>query len=58
MSFVIISSELEEIMSLCDRIIVLYEGKCVGEVSKDAFSKENLMKGIVSQEEENAKEEV
>ena len=58
MSFVIISSELEEIMSLCDRIIVLYEGKCVGEVTKDAFSKENLMKGIVSQEEENAKEEV
>lgn len=51
MSFVVISSELEEIMSLCDRIIVIYEGKLVGEVLKADFSKENLMKGIISQEE-------
>lgn len=51
MSFVVISSELEEIMSLCDRIIVIYEGRLVGEVLKTDFSKENLMKGIVSQEE-------
>ena len=53
-SFVVISSELEEIMSLCDRIIVIYEGRLVGEVQKADFSKENLMKGIVSQEEKNA----
>ena len=54
-SFVVISSELEEIMSLCDRIIVIYEGKLVGEVVKADFSKESLMKGIVSQEEKDAK---
>ena len=53
-SFVVVSSELEEIMSLCDRIIVIYEGRLVGEVQKADFSKENLMKGIVSQEEKNA----
>lgn len=53
-SFVVISSELEEIMSMCDRIIVIYEGKLVGEVQKEDFSKENLMKGIVSQEGKNA----
>ena len=53
-SFVVVSSELEEIMSLCDRIIVIYEGRLVGEVKKADFSKENLMKGIVSQEEKNA----
>ena len=52
-SFVVVSSELEEIMSLCDRIIVIYEGKLVGEVQKADFSKENLMKGIVSEEEKN-----
>ncbi len=52
-SFVIVSSELEEIMSLCDRIVVIYEGRLVGEVVKADFSKENLMKGIVSQEENN-----
>ena len=50
MSFVVISSELEEIMSLCDRIIVIYEGRLVDEVLKADFSKENLMKGIISQE--------
>jgi len=54
MSFVIISSELEEIMSLCDRIIVIYEGRLVGEVSKSDFSKDSLMKGIVSQEGNHA----
>ena len=54
MSFVIISSELEEIMSLCDRIIVICEGRLVGEVSKSDFSKDSLMKGIVSQEENHA----
>ncbi|MDO4990570.1 MAG: sugar ABC transporter ATP-binding protein [Eubacteriales bacterium] len=53
-SFVVISSELEEIMSLCDRIIVIYEGRLVGEVAKADFSKESLMKGIVSQEEKHA----
>ena len=53
-SFVVISAELEEIMSLCDRIIVIYEGRLVGEVAKADFSKESLMKGIVSQEEKHA----
>ena len=53
-SFVVISSELEEIMSLCDRIIVIYEGRLVGEVMKADFSKESLMKGIVNQEEKDA----
>ena len=47
-------TELEEIMSLCDRIIVIYEGRLVGEVMKADFSKESLMKGIVSQEEKDA----
>lgn len=51
MSFVIISSELEEIMNLCDRIIVIAGGKLVGEVNKEKFSKEALMAGIVKQEE-------
>ncbi len=50
MSFVVISSELEEIMNLCDRIIVIAEGKLVGEVNRGKFSKEALMAGIVKQE--------
>ena len=51
MSFVVISSELEEIMNLCDRIIVISDGKLVSEVDKANFSKESLMEGIVKQEE-------
>ncbi len=53
MSFVVVSSELEEIMNLCDRIIVISDGKLVGEVSKKDFSKESLMEGIVKQEEKD-----
>ncbi len=53
MSFVVVSSELDEIMSLCDRIIVIAEGKLVGEVNREDFSKEALMAGIVKQEENN-----
>jgi ABC-type sugar transport system ATPase subunit len=50
MSFVVISSELEEIMNLCDRIIVIAEGKLVDEVKREAFSQKALMAGIVKQE--------
>ena len=50
MSFVIISSELEEIMNICDRIIVIAEGKQVGEVKREDFSQKALMAGIVEQE--------
>ena len=51
MSFVVISAELEEIMNICDRIIVISDGKLVGEVDKSNFSKDSLMAGIVKQEE-------
>ena len=51
MSFVVISSELEEIMNLCDRIIVIAEGRLVGEVTREDYSKKSLMAGIVKQEE-------
>jgi ABC-type sugar transport system ATPase subunit len=49
-SFVVVSSEIEEIMSLSDRIIVLHQGKLVAEVNKRDFSKDNLMKGIIGGE--------
>jgi ribose transport system ATP-binding protein len=50
MSFVIISSELEEIMYLCDRIIVLYNGELVSEIQKEDFSKDRLMNDLVMRE--------
>ncbi len=43
MSFIIISSELEEIMGLCNRIIVLHNGKLISEIKKEDFSKDKLI---------------
>lgn len=41
---ILISSEMEEIMGMADRIIVLAEGKLTGELKKEEFSQEELMK--------------
>ncbi|MFV0412139.1 MAG: D-xylose ABC transporter ATP-binding protein, partial [Oscillospiraceae bacterium] len=35
---IVISSDMEEIMGLCDRILVLCEGRVTGEVGKENFS--------------------
>ena len=39
----VISSELNEIMGLCDRILVIRKGSIVKEFSADEFNKENLL---------------
>ncbi|MDO5323063.1 MAG: sugar ABC transporter ATP-binding protein [Clostridia bacterium] len=39
-----ISSELPEIMSMADRIFVIHEGRITGEILKDDFSQETLLK--------------
>ena len=38
----LISSELEEIMALAHRILVMYEGRIVGEMARDAVDLEEL----------------
>ena len=43
MSFIVVSSELDEIMSLCDRIIVLRNGQISSELMRSDFSKDRLM---------------
>lgn len=40
---VMISSEIPELMGVCDRIVVMAEGKLSGELSRDQFSQENIM---------------
>ncbi len=40
----IISSELPEMLGMCDRIYVMSEGKLTGEVSREDASQEQLMK--------------
>ena len=38
-----ISSEMEELMGMSDRIVVLSEGNMTGELSKDEFTQEVIM---------------
>jgi len=40
---IVFSSELPELMSLCDRIIVMKNKRIVGEISKEEISEESIM---------------
>ncbi|MBC5647792.1 sugar ABC transporter ATP-binding protein [Christensenella tenuis] len=40
---IVVSSELPELISLCDRIIVMHEGKLTGELHRNEFSEELIM---------------
>ncbi|WP_118135619.1 sugar ABC transporter ATP-binding protein [Oceanicella sp. SM1341] len=40
---VVISSELTELIGLCDRVLVIHEGRVAGAVSGAAMSEENIM---------------
>lgn len=40
---VIVSSEMEELLGMSDRILILHEGVSAGEISKDEFSQEIVM---------------
>lgn len=42
-TILLISSEMEELMGMSDRIIVLSEGKMTGEIEKENFNQENIM---------------
>ena len=41
---VVISSELPELIGLCDRVLVVREGRIAGEVTGDAMTEENIMR--------------
>jgi len=42
-SVIVISSEIPELMGICDRIFVMAEGEMTGELSRGEFSQENIM---------------
>ena len=49
-SILMISSEMEELLGMSDRIVVLHEGRVSGEVAKEEFSQERVLElasGIV-----------
>ena len=41
---VMVSSELPELLSLCDRILVMHEGKMTGEIMREEATEELVMK--------------
>jgi ribose transport system ATP-binding protein len=40
---IIISSDLPEVMSLCDRVCVMYEGRLCGEVTKEDINEQRIL---------------
>ena len=38
-----VSSEMPELIGICDRIIVMSDGRIAGEVNKEDFSQEKIM---------------
>ena len=64
-SVLMISSEMEELIGMSDRIIVLAENEITGELQKDEFSQDTIMayasaldKKEMDKEKEEEKEEV
>ena len=45
---IVVSSEMPEILGLCDRIIVLHEGRITGELLRKDFSQETIMKWAIA----------
>ncbi len=54
-SILMISSELPEILGMCDRIYVMNEGRIVGELSRKEASQENIMHCIMQSNREVSK---
>ena len=53
MSVTFISSETDEMLRTCSRLIVLRDRKIVGELSEDDLSQNKIMKTIAGGESEN-----
>ena len=43
MAIVVISSELPEVIGICDRVVVMREGVITGECSEEDINQENIM---------------
>jgi ABC-type sugar transport system ATPase subunit len=46
-AIIFISSEMMELMGMCDRLLVMNEGRLKGELKKDNFSEKNIMNLIL-----------
>jgi len=46
---IVISSDMPEVMGMADRILVMHEGTIYGELSKEKFSEENILRYAIGQ---------
>lgn len=53
-SIIMISSELPEVLGMCDRVYVMNEGNIVGELDENEASQESIMKCIMKNKKESA----
>jgi ribose transport system ATP-binding protein len=49
MSILLITSEMEELLALCDRILVMFRGKMVAEFSHDRVTKDDVLSASMGQ---------
>lgn len=42
-TIIMISSEMPELLGMCDRIVVMHEGRKMGELSREEASQEKIM---------------
>jgi ribose transport system ATP-binding protein len=54
-SIIMISSEMPELIGMSDRIIIMYEGKIVGELAKNEFSQDRILEIASCEKEEICK---
>ena len=50
---IVISSDMPEIMGIADRILVMHEGTIYGELSKEKFSEENILRYAIGKQLKN-----
>ena len=43
-SIIMVSSDMEELLGMSERVIVIHEGKFAGEISKSEFNQETILK--------------
>ena len=49
-AIIMISSELPELIGMCDRILVLHKGKITGEFERNEFNQERILKAAMGEE--------
>lgn len=53
LAVIVVSSELQELIGICDRIIVIREGRISGEFAKSDFNQDKIMRAASIYEEAN-----